>query len=218
MRTAPLFFIALACLHLAACTDEPASQAIGVGQWSDRTYTHEYFDISATFPEDWDIMERDEMESAMNLTGEVMADGAGMSDSQMDASMNNTVGLFMVTKGGYNVMDGADQAITCLAERVKNHPDAKTGKDYNETIMEMYRQMNMPVTWSSDRDDTIGGVTFNVRPMSFNTPKGKVLMELYAAKIDDYMLVISVNASSQTKLDEAKAILNEMSFEEGVEF
>lgn len=212
MRYTTLLIVVLACLHLAACGDPPASEVIGTGQMDGRTYTHDHFGLSITFPEGWDIMGRAEFEEAMNVSGDALAQ-SGVDERGMEASKSNTIALFMVTRGGFSLETGTPCGFSALAERVKNHPEVETAKDYNDTILDMYREIGLPITWRSDRSETISGVEFNVRPMSISAPHGEVLFSLYSAKMGDYILLFSTTAVGYDNQQRLEELMKEIKLE-----
>ncbi|MEM9345536.1 MAG: hypothetical protein AAGB26_02850 [Planctomycetota bacterium] len=211
MRYATLFVLALTCLHLAACNDAPASEAIGKGEMTDRTYNHEHFGLSITFPEEWDIMERSQFEKVMNVGTDALTD-SGVDKRAAEASKNNTIAMFMVTKGGFSFENGTDCGFNAMTERVKGS-GIETGKAYNDTIMKMYKDIGMRVTSGSSRDQTISGVEFSVQPMTFRAPRGKVMVELYSARIGDYMLVFSSTAGSDQEQADVNELIKEIKIE-----
>ena len=132
----------LASLGTMGCqksAPQPGSRAageIGYGTLADHTYTNDYFGLSVTFPEQWYIQSREDLDE-LSKSGANLAAGPGADKTlkaAIQAGQPNTLNLVSAFRHPPGTPGSFNPSIILAAERVKHLPGIRTGAEYCENL------------------------------------------------------------------------------------
>lgn len=154
--------VACAVVLLGGC-ERRASDEIDFGGIKNSVYQNKYFGLSVKLPAEWSVLDQ-EAQRLLVETGGKMAAGADKNlKAVIKASEMQTVYLFTAFKHPLGAPVTFNPGIMCLAERVRQMPGIKRGKDYLFHARKLLESGQIEYSFPSEiSTESVGGQDFDV--------------------------------------------------------
>lgn len=119
-----------------------SSSKIDSGSWDDNTYTNDFLGISITVPEDWYIASEKQLNEAVGISKESIADGDEDKEDYIDSTNSKTAYLFLITKNRLNKSSTGNANMMVMAKKLDSLSKGKDCKEYAESLQEGMQQFN----------------------------------------------------------------------------
>lgn len=211
-RTAQFQIITIGALLLAGC-GKKASDEVDFGAVKNSIYQNEYFGLHLPLPSEWSVQDQ-EMRQRLTETGTKMLAGKDKGiEAVLKASEPQTVNLLAVFKHPAGTPVAFNPSIMCVAERVRDLPGIKRGKDYlfhAKKLMESGQmRFEFPKEISTERLD---GVDFDVMHVSMTLGASTVQQKYYASIMKGYALIFIVSFTTANEESVLQDVLEGVSF------
>src|SRR5436190_15500005 len=124
------FLIATVCILLLPGCAKKASEEVDFGVFKNSVYENEYFGFKVTIPSTWSVQDqRARQQLAEKGTKMLTGDDKGMK-AMLKASELQTITLLAAFQHPVGTPVAFNPSITSVAERVRDLPGIKQGKDY----------------------------------------------------------------------------------------
>ena len=212
-RTLQFLVFTIGVLLLAGC-GKKASDEIDFGAVKNSVYENEFFGLHLALPAEWSVQDR-EMRQKLTETGTKMLAGEdkGIEAVLKNASKLQTVNLLAAFKHPVGTPVSFNPSIVCVAERVRELPGIKRGKDYHFHAKKLMESGQMRFEFPKEMStEKLGGVDFDVMHIAISFGTFTVQQKHYASIMKGYALIFVV---SFTTADEESVLQNIL---EGVSF
>lgn len=211
-RTAQFLINTLCVLLLAGC-GKKASDEVDFGVVKNSVYQNEYFGFKLALPSEWSVQNQ-EMRQRLAETGTKMLAGENTGlKAVLKASEQQTINLFATFQHPVGTPVPFNPSIMCVAERVRDLPGIKRGKDYHFHAKKLMKsgqiEFEFPKEISSEQLD---GIDFDVLHVSMTIGPLTVQQKYYAVIMKGYALVFIVSFSTADEEAVLQKILEGVSF------
>lgn len=189
----------IAALMLTGC-QKKVSEEVDQGTIENSVYHNNYFGMSITIPDDWNVLDKKQMEMIAN-TGKQMVskDSKKLIESAGDQSIN----LLAVFKHPLGTPVDFNPNFMCVAERVRHLPGINRGRDYHYHSRKLLKISGVNIKIADEiYSETFRGVVFDVMSSEMRLGNMVILQKQYAAIRKGYALlfVVSYSTPEQEKL------------------
>jgi len=206
----------LLCLTLMACgsdTKEPEKK-IGYGEMSDGLYLNDYFNMSIKVPEGWAIQSQAEQERLMEIGGNLVSGDDENMKAAMKESIKDSVNLFSFFRYEQGAPVDFNSSIISVAERVAHMPGITKGADYHFHVKNLLQSGQIKYEFPNEMyTEELSGKSFDIMPMQVSINGLTVYQDYYAARVNDYALVLILSYSSDAEKEELLEVLNTVKFD-----
>ncbi len=208
---------ALAALVLVTGCREKVSKEVDFGTVQGSVYSNDYFGMTATLPGDWSIQDREAMKMIMN-EGKKMAAGKDKNFKRsLDAAEAQSITLLAAFQHPLGTQVRFNPNLMCLAERVRNMPGIKEGKDYLEHSKKTIARSQMRVKFIGDiTRDTLDDVDFDIMTSELTLGGMNINQKTYATVRKGYALMFIITFISGDQEDALLDILESVTFKEEI--
>ena len=197
----------IATMAFSSGCDRKASDEIDFGTVKNSTYQNDYFGLSIQVPDDWSIQDQESQKRLMDLGGKVIAGEDKILSAVLKASELQTVNLLAAFKHPIGAPVPYNPSIMCIAERIRNMPGIKRGKDYHFHSKKFLQSSHLSVSFPREVfTEQLDGKDFDIMPLEMSIAGLTVQQKQYVAITKGYALVIIASYTS----DEEEADLNKI--------
>lgn len=159
---------------------------------SENTYANKQFGLTVTAPDGWFVADSELTEKVMDAGKEIItSDQDARTKAMMDASLKRARTLFAFLEHPPGAPVDSNASIMGVAENVSFTPGIKTGQDYFFHMRRLLKQTNAPSEVIGDyKTRKIGGQMFDRMDMKQTVMGQELLQRVYAARHDDWIVVI----------------------------
>ncbi len=205
------FFIVAAVL-LSAC-GKKESQDIDLGTFEDSVYSNRYFCFKMTLPPDWNIQDQQSIKQIMDNGAEIMAGEDKNLKAAMKYSEKQVVNLLAAYKHPVGAPVTYNPNIICVAEKVRNMPGIKAGKDYLFHTRQMLESGQLEYSFPKEiYTEQLGGIDFDILCADVAIAQMTVHQRIYAAIIKGYALMFTVSFTNDEEESFLQEILESVTF------
>lgn len=202
----------MACFIFSGGCQKEIPEEIDTGAFTGSVYRNDYFGMTITIPPDWNIQEKQAMQTLKNLGKNAIKDDKNLK-AVMQASEPRTVNLFAVFKHPLGSPVPFNPSFICLAERVDHFPGIKRGKDYHYHTRKILESSQMRVQFPIEiTAETIGRVEFDVLYSETSFGANLIKQKQYAAVIKGYVLLLVITFVEEDQETALKEILKKLTF------
>lgn len=193
--------IAVMAMVLSVGCEKKAADEIDFGTFSNSVYHNEYFGMTITLPPDWHAQGAEEREQLMKLGGEVVAGDDKNLKAKIKIMEKQTLSLFVAFKHPVGAPVPFNPAIMCVAERVRQLPGIRNGKDYLWHAKRLLESGQLEVTISEGfSTEKLGGRVFDVMDVEIPSIGALVQQKYYATIIKGYVLAFIASYTTEDEL------------------
>lgn len=190
-----------------------ASDEIDFGTIENSTYTNNYFGLSVKFPPEWSVQDQKAQKNLMDMGSKMISQGDKNLNAAIKASMSETVSLFFVSQHLLGTPVSSNPNIVCIAERVRETPGIKSGKDYLFHIRKTLESGQMKFAFPKEvTTEKLGGRDFYVlygeMPMGGTTVRQK----WYATIMKGYALTFTISFTNEEEQSALDNVLSTVTF------
>lgn len=196
-------------LTLFVSCQKKASEEVGPGKITGNIYQNDYFGMSITFPKEWVILDKAQMDSVMKL-GEGQSK-ENYSDLQKKDMENRSVYMLFLFRHSLLSPVPFNSNFLSLAERVKTFNNIKTGGDYLKIIIDPISAM--PENTVSPISKTlINGVEFYTARTLNKTVEMSISQKMYCIVKKGYAIFFALSYVDENEGIELEKIMNSIKF------
>ena len=174
---------------LSAGCGKKASEEIDFGSVTNSVYRNEYFGLTVTLPSEWSVQDNEARQQMMQTGREVIAGDDRNLKAAVKASEMKTVNLFAAFKHPVGTPVPYNPAIACVAERVRQMPGIKRGKDYLFHARKLLEAGQLSVSFPSEISaESVGGRDFDVMPVDMSMAGMTIRQKYYPTILKGYAL------------------------------
>ncbi len=190
-----------------------AADEIDFGRVENAVYQNTYFGLSVSLPPAWNIQDEAARKQLMELGGKMMAGKDRNLKAAVKASDLTTVNLFSAFEHPLGAPVMFNPSIMCVAERIRQAPGVKRGRDYLFHARRAMEASAMKFKFSGEvESETLGGRVFDVLPMEMDI-SGMTVRQRYYATIDQgYALCFIISFVTPEQETVARDILKTVKF------
>ena len=183
---------------------------IGLGRLTAHTYTHDYFNLSVTIPDEWYIQNRRESDRLMQA-----GVAAFRPDDQPAVQMSQqyTLNLLSAFRHPPGTPDVSNHSLMLMAEDVSILPGLKHGQDFLYTTRQSMAKITT-IKFECGPIETgfkIGSLpAARMQVVIFDTSGQEVYQDYYAARRGDYFLAVVLSYSDDDELDSLLEIMESL--------
>lgn len=186
------------------------------GHIENNKYINKYFDYEMTFPLKWHVQNQNQMKELQKNGNEIFNDGTENSKAFIKAAEVNTANLIGVFKYelGTN-MSQFNPCILVIAENVKLYNGIRSGKDYLQAAMEMFKmQKNVTYQYMDTIYETVKIDTKQFYKMkTIIAIRGlEIKQEYYSIVMKGFAFNFIISFISDEQKEELLKIVNSMNF------
>jgi hypothetical protein len=185
----------IACtIFLSGCrkkvSEKKNSEKIDFGTIENSIYKNKYFGLTVTIPSDWSIQNQESRQRMMETGAKIFAGEDQNLKAIVEASQLQTVNLLTVTKYPIGAPVTFNPYIVCVAERVDNMPEIKSGKDYLFNAIKFLESGQMAYSFPRETfTEKLGDKELDVQYAELTTAGVKVQQKFYIVIMKGYALV-----------------------------
>ena len=192
-QIAIVFSIALLAINCGKSEKQTAEdKADAYAEASDEnTLRSPKFGLTVRKPEGWHSLEYDDINDLMETGTDVATAGQDDLRAVVEASEKNSYTLFGIMQYENGAAVDENPNVMGVAENVRHAPGVKTGEDYFFHTKKLMAQANPNfVIEEGYKKRMIGGVQFDQMDLSVDVGAGVTNQSYYAAKYENFMVVI----------------------------
>lgn len=185
-----------------------------LGEIKNDRYTNKYFGFSLSVPPSWSIQDNEANEKIMKKGRENIANGDEDLEEAMEASQLDVLNLLTMFEQpvGTNV-DSYNPSFACVAEKISNAPQIKTGKDYLSSTKKLLQNSNMPYEFSKEiYSKKISNKGIDVMEASVKYDDLVIKQKFYATIIKGYAIGFVISYTSEEEHAKLDKIVNSFKF------
>jgi hypothetical protein len=212
MRDVPhILLAALLAIGTLACS-EPESPVASGSQVVAGSYTNEYFGLTLSIPDGWFVASEDTAQF-MRETGEDVAIGDDATlKAAVEASKKTTFQLLTLSEFEMGAAVEFNPNLILMAERVSHVPGIKSGGDYLFHTSKMLLRTQLPYELTKESYPTqLGGREWYRADFIIAQPEMPIEQSYFAAKQEDWVLVIILSAATQEQMVALEGIADSIS-------
>lgn len=188
MKALPLHLLLCLCVLLSAC-QRKASEEVDYGAVTDSVYRNIYFGLDLPLPKDWSVQDQETRREMAEVGSKLIA--GDNSKALMRAADQQTVNLLAAFEHPYGSAVPFNPNITAIAERVKNSPGIKRGKDYLFHARKLLGGGQLKVEFPGEITSlSLGGSEFDVLEVKIDLQGHEVRQKMHATVIKGYVLLL----------------------------
>lgn len=206
-RTRLMYILLASSVALLAGCEKKASDEIDFGGIKNSVYQNKYFGLAVKLPSEWSVLDQEAQQLLVEMGGKMAAGTDKNLKAVIKASEMQTVYLFTAFKHPLGAPVTFNPSIICLAERVRQMPGIKRGKDYLFHARKLLESGQIEYSFPSEiSTESVGGQDFDVMHAEM-LMRGKAVRQDYYAKImKGYALAFIVSFTT----DEEKSSLQDI--------
>ncbi len=182
-----------------------ASDEIDFGTIENSTYTNNYFGLSVKLPPEWSVQDQKSQKKLVELGTKMISSEDKNLNAAIKALEQKTINLFSVFQHPMGAPVNSNPNIICIAERVRETPGIKNGKDYLFHVRKTLESSQMKFAFPEDiTTEELGGRDFYVLYSEMPIAGMIVRQKYYATVMKGYALIFTVsftNEEEQTAID-----------------
>lgn len=182
-----------------------ASDEIDFGTIENSTYTNNYFGLSVKLPPEWSVQDQKAQNKLMELGTKMISSEDKNLNVAIKALEQKTINLFAVFQHPVGAPVNFNPSIVCIAERVRETPGIKSGKDYLFHFRKTLESSQMKFAFPKEvTTEKLGGRDFYVLYSEMPIAGMIVRQKSYATVTKGYALTFAIsftNEEEQTALD-----------------
>ena len=210
LKTGLTYLAVSVALAAAACSPKTAEGAKAeiAEQVSPNTYRNTSVGLTVTAPDGWYVADSAFTEKLMDTGKQVSTSGMDAREkAQVDASLSRSANIFTFFQHAPDKAVEANPGVMGLTENIGLMPSIKRGRDYFAQARVMLENSGVPSRISADYSTRkIGGQQFDRMDVLMGPPEIAVSQRYFAARHDNYVLVII----QSYKTDEELAVLDKV--------
>ena len=180
-------------LLLTGCDTKPSTE-IGYGTIESGVYTNDYFNMSIKVPDNWIIQSQAAQKELMETGSNLISGEDKNLKAILKESEKKTVNMFSFFKFELGTPVPFNPSIISVAERISHMPGVKRGSDYHFFGKKTLESSQMNYQFPNEiYTKVISGVPFDVMPAQITVNSLTIYQEIYAAKINDYILIFTLS-------------------------
>lgn len=197
---------------LTACTKK-ASDEIDFGKITNDVYQNEFFGFSVTLPPEWSVQDDAATQEIKELGEEMLVGDDKKMQAATKAAALNTVYLLTAFEHPLGSPVEFNPSFMSIAERVRNVPGIKEGKDYLFHVKKFLEASQMEIAFPKEiYTEEIDGVSFDVMELEMAMMGSVVTQRYYATIKKEYALSFVLSFASDENEENAKNILQTVRF------
>jgi len=201
------------CVLLSAGCGKKASDEIDFGAVKNSVYQNEYFGFKVTLPSDWSVQDQAMRQRLAEQGKQMMAGDDKGIKAVLKASELQTINLLAAFQHPVGTPVPFNPSIMCVAERVSGLPGIKRGKDYHFHARKLMESSQVKFEFPADIPAvTLGGVEFDVMPVTMTVGPSTAQQKYYAAIRKGYALNFIVSFTTADEEAVLQHILEGVSF------
>ena len=154
-------------------------------------------------PPKWSIQDREAARKLAETGARALAGNDRNLQAAVEASEPDTVSLITAFKHSLGTPVKFNPSIICMAERVRDMPGIKRGKDYHFHMKQLLESSQLQISFPEDiTTEKVGGRSFDVLHSEMKVQTVTVRQKCYASIVKGYALCLIV--SYQTEEEEAE--------------
>jgi len=176
------------------------------GTWTGSTYKNEYFGLTLTIPQAWQVQDSSFRKQINEKGKELVTSDDPTTKSELNRAMDNTVNLLIVTQYPLGEARPFNSMLICGAEKVP--AGVSTDADYMGALKNTLKYSQVPITIERDvYSEQLGRVTFSVIDFKSNYSGTIVSQKYYAHIMKSYTLFFIVIYQTDEQLKTHNEIL-----------
>jgi hypothetical protein len=199
----------IVCIIIFFGCSKNASREVDFGTIENSVYRNKYFGLTITIPAEWSIQDQESRQRIVETGTEIMAGEDKNLKAVIKASELQVVNLLFAFKHPLGTPVTSNPSIACIAERIRQTPGIKRGKDYHFHARKLLESSQMDVSFPRDISSVkLGDVDFDIMYVQMALPGITVQQEYYATVMKDYALSFVVSFSNEKEKAELGKILD----------
>jgi hypothetical protein len=202
--------VSIAALTLTGC-QKKVSEEVDQGTIENSVYHNNYFGMSITIPNDWSVLDKEQMELIANMGKQMVG-----SDSKkiIEATKHQSIKLLALFKHPLGSPVDFNPSFMCMAERVRHLPGINRGRDYHYHSRKLLKSSGINIKFADKiYSETYGGVTFDVMSSEMRLGDIAILQKQYVTITKGYALAFVVSYSTPEQEKFLGNILNTLTFQ-----
>jgi hypothetical protein len=198
-------------VFLLSCGDQ-SEKAIDFGQYDSGLYTNEFFNLALSIPESWYNLSLEQRIEIMRRGGQMIAGDDKNLKAAINASDLDSLNLLTAYAYAPGTPTTSNPGFMILAEKIKQLPGIKRGKDYHYHSRKMIEMSPVKATFAEDIYEVmIDGVPFDVMEIEIDVGNTKIMQKQYATIIKGYALIFAFVYQDDEGLYQLEEILQTIS-------
>ena len=190
-----------------------AQEEIDFGIFNHSIYTNRYFGMTVAIPADWSIQDQEAQRRLMKLGGNIVAGDDKNMKSLLKASELQSVNLFAAFQYPVGTPVTFNPSVLAMAEKVRELPGIKTGKDYLFSVRRIMELAQIQVLFPKDvYTEHLAGTNFDVMETTISVHGITVRQKYYATIEKGYALSFVISFEDDQQLSDDQKILNTVRF------
>jgi hypothetical protein len=201
----------LLVVFLLSCGDQ-SEKAIDFGQYDSGFYTNEFFNLALSIPESWYNLNLEQRIEIMRKGGQIIAGDDKNLKAAIKASDLKSLNLLTAYAYPPGTPTTTNPGYMIIAEKIKQLPGIKRGKDYHYHTRKMIELSPVKATFGEDIYEVmIDGVSFDVMEIEIDVGNIKIMQNQYATTMKEYALVFVFIYQNDEGLYQLEEILQTIS-------
>ncbi|MEO7297830.1 MAG: hypothetical protein ABI042_04560 [Verrucomicrobiota bacterium] len=207
-----IFRIFVFSFLLVGC-GKKASEEIDFGTVNNSVYQNKYFAFTMPLPGGWSVQDQEAQQRLNNMGGKLLAGDDKNLKAVIKAAELKTVNLFAVFKSRLGSPVPFNPSIMAMAEKVRDFPGIKSGKDYLFQVKQGLEAGQIKVSISEDiLSQKLGGVDFDVMEAEMTIGGRTVQQNYYSTVMKGYALVLVSSFADDEDKSFQKNVLEKITF------
>jgi hypothetical protein len=207
------FVISTLCVLLLAGCGKKVSDEIDFGAVKNSVYHNKYFGFNLTLPSEWSVQDQEMSQRLAEIGRKTLAGEDKGIKALFKASEQQSINLLTAFKYPVGTPVPFNPMIACVAERVRELPGIKCGKDYHYHAKKLMESGQMKFEFPKEISaEKLGGIDFDVMHALMTIGPSTVQQKYYAAIMKGYALVFIVSFTTTDEESVLQSILEGVSF------
>jgi hypothetical protein len=213
LKTVLTYLAVSVALGAAACSPKPAAEGAKpelAEKVSPNTYRNGAVGLTVTAPEGWYVADSAFTEKLMDVGKQVSTSSMDAREkAQVDASLARSANIFTFFQHPPGPAMEANAGIMALTENIGAMPGITKGRDYFFHARKVLQQAGVPTKIAEGYSSRkIGGQEFDRMDVLMGAPEIAVSQRYFAARHNDYVMVIIQSYKSDEELAALDKVLD----------
>ncbi len=181
----------------SAAADAPAQMDVpDVGTWTGPTYKNQYFGLTLTIPQGWQVQDASVKQRINEKGKELVTSDDPVKKDQINQAVENTLNLVTVSQYPLGSAATSNPVFVCGAEKVPR--TMVKDADYTAGLKQSLQYLQVPIHVAKDiYTQTVGGVEFSVIDLALDFNGTTVNQRYYAHIKKGYALFFIVSYQTE---------------------